>query len=612
MQKNLTPPQPAPAFDLEAFRLTDPEAFMRNMMQFMEQGTKVMTSYAEKAGLSANPMAQAGEAADAGKLVTNVATAWLGDPAKVAESQTELLRGFVELWSGNMRRLAGQTPAPIATPEPGDNRFKHPDWNANPYFDFWKQTYLFTSQWAEGVLDRTQGLDEHTRRRAQFMMRQITTALSPTNFAATNPEVLREAFLSNGQSLVRGMENLAKDLAKSGTTLRISQVDTDAFEIGRNVATTPGKVIFQNDVLQLIQYTPITEKVHEVPFLIVPPWINKFYILDLTAERSFIRFALDQGFTVFIVSWVNPDERHRTKTWEDYMRQGILDATGAVQREAGVPKINILGYCIGGTLLGTTLAHLAQRGEQPYHSVTFLAAQVDFSDAGDLSVFIDEEQLANVDKMIDQKGYLDGASMATVFNMLRPRDLIWNYVVNNYMLGKKPMAFDLLYWNQDSTRLPGANHKYYLREFYLHNKLAKGELKIAGAKLDLGRVEVPIYEIAAKEDHIAPARSVFLGAKLFGGPVTYVLGGSGHIAGVINPPGKPKYQYWTNPRPLSHPDCATFDSWHAGASETAGSWWPHWAKWLAKHSGAMVAPRVPGAKLGVIEDAPGSYVKAKA
>ena len=328
------------------------------MMQFMEQGAKVMTGLAEKAGVSADPQAQVNDAKDAGKLVTDVAKAWMGDPSKVAESQTELLRGFVELWSGNMRRLAGETPKPIAAPEPGDNRFKHPDWSANPYFDFWKQTYLFTSQWAEGVLDRTQGLDEHTRRRAEFMMRQITTALSPTNFAATNPEVLREAFLSNGQSLVKGMENLANDLAKPGATLRISQVDTDAFEIGRNVATTPGKVVFQNELLQLIQYTPTTEKVHEVPFLIVPPWINKFYILDLTAERSFIRFALDQGFTVFIVSWVNPDERHRAKTWEDYMRQGILDATGAVQREAGVPKINILGYCIGGTLLGTTLAHL--------------------------------------------------------------------------------------------------------------------------------------------------------------------------------------------------------------------------------------------------------------
>ena len=440
-----------------------------------------------------------------------------------------------------------------------------------------------------------------------------TSHLSPTNFALTNPEVMREAFQTNGQSIVKGLENLAKDIANSGSMLKISQVDTDAFSVGGNIATTPGKIVFQNDLLQLIQYTPTTEKVHEVPFLIVPPWINKFYILDLTSDRSFIRFLLDAGFTVFVVSWVNPDARHASKTFEDYMQQGILAAATAVKKETRAAKSNVLGYCIGGTLLGTTLAYLAQKGETPFNSATFLAAQVDFTEPGDLKIFIDDEQLKGIEAKIDEKGYLDGGSMAMVFNMLRPRDLIWNYVVNNYLLGKKPMAFDLLYWNQDSTRLAGANHKYYLREFYLNNKLAKGEMTMGGEKLDLGQVELPIYAVAAKEDHIAPARSSFLGMKLFGSPVTFVMGGSGHIAGIINPPGKKiKYQFWANTKPLAHPSCATFDSWFEGATETPGSWWPHFAKWLAKHSGKMVNARKPGAKLGVIEDAPGSYVNVKA
>ena len=377
--------------------------------------------------------------------------------------------------------------------------------------------------------------------------------------------------------------------------------------MGRNVATAPGKVIFQNDIIQLIQYAPSTDKVYERPLLIVPPWINKFYILDLGPEKSFIRFAVSKGITVFVVSWVNPDERLAHKTFEDYMREGILAAADVARRETGADKANVIGYCVGGTLLGTTLAYLAAREEEPFASAAFFAAQVDFTKAGDLMVFIDDAQLKALEGMMAERGYLDGARMATVFNMLRPKDLIWPYIVNNYLLGKKPFPFDLLFWNQDSTRLPAANHRFYLRAFYQENRLARGQMTIGNVKLDLGSVKLPIYELCAKEDHIAPARSVFIGSRLFGGPVTYVLAGSGHIAGVINPPTKTKYQYWTNDR-----RAATLEAWVENAQEHPGSWWPHFADWLVKHSGGMVPARTPGAVSGAIEDAPGSYVRVKA
>jgi polyhydroxyalkanoate synthase len=465
-----------------------------------------------------------------------------------------------------------------------------------------------TTHWAEAMLGKTEGLDDRTRMKAEFYLEQVASALSPSNFPMTNPEVVRETLSTNAQNLVQGMSHLVQDMEKSGDLLKISQTDVQAFEVGKNLAVTPGKVVFQNTILQLIQYQPSTDKVREVPLLIVPPWINKFYILDLTQPKSFIKFAVDQGFTVFVVSWVNPDERLKDKTFEDYMKEGILAATEAVVRETGQTKINVLGYCVGGTLLATTLAYLAARGADLYRSATFLAAQVDFSKAGDLLIFIDDCQLKSLEEMMAERGYLDGSRMATVFNMLRPKDLIWPYIVNNYMLGKKPFPFDLLFWNQDSTRMTPANHTFYLREFYHENKLAKGEMKIGGTKLDMRKVTLPVYELATREDHIAPAKSVFIGAKLFSGPVEFVLAGSGHIAGVVNPPDpkRVKYQHWTNPARTE-----TLEDWLKGAKETPGSWWPHWAAWLAGHSGGWVEPREPGAKLGVIEDAPGSYVKVK-
>jgi polyhydroxyalkanoate synthase len=594
--------------DFAAYRVADPEEFSRNMLRLMEEGGKVMAGFLERADGKIGPFSAAAEMTDAAKLFGEVAQAWAKDPAKVAATHGALMRDLMLLAAATTQRMLGADVDPVVEPEPGDNRFKDPDWERNPYFDFWKQAYLIVTRWLDEVLESADGLDERTRQRAAFYIKQLASALSPSNFPFTNPEVLRETLASSGQNLVQGMTNLAHDIeGSSGDLVNISQTDVKAFEVGRNVATAPGKVVFQNELVQLIQYSPSTDTVHERPLLIVPPWINKFYILDLTVPKSFIRYMVGKGFTVFVVSWVNPDQRLARKTFEDYMTEGLLAAADAVKRETGTDKVNVIGYCVGGTLLGTTLAYLAARGEEPFSSATFFAAQVDFTKAGDLMLFIDDTQLKALEEMMAERGYLDGSRMATVFNLLRPKDLIWPYIVNNYMLGKKPFPFDLLYWNQDSTRMTPANHNFYLREFYHENKLARGQMTIGGVKLDLAKVKLPIYELCAKEDHIAPAKSVFIGSRLFGGPVTYVLAGSGHIAGVINPPGeKMKYQYWTNDKKT-----ATLEAWLESAKEHPGSWWPHYAEWLGGHSGAKVPARTPGARLGVIEDAPGSYVKQK-
>jgi polyhydroxyalkanoate synthase len=596
-----------PVIDLAAYRIADPEAFGRNVLRLMEEGQRVWNGLLDRAQGATGPYSTASEWTEAAKLFSEIAQPWMTDPAKLVEAQGVLFGNYMQLMANTSQRAMGRAMPPLAEPEPGDNRFSDPEWSRNPYFDFWKQAYLITTRWLEDMLDRTTGLDDRTRQRAAFYLKQIVSAFSPSNFPLTNPVVLRETAASSAENLVQGMTNLVRDMERSGDLLNISQTDVDAFEVGRNVATAPGKVIFQNDIMQLIQYAPATDEVHARPLLIVPPWINKFYILDLGPEKSFIRFAVSKGFTVFVVSWVNPDESLARKTFEDYMTEGILAATDAVKRETATDKINVIGYCVGGTLLGTTLAYVAARGEEPFASAAFFAAQVDFTKAGDLMVFIDDAQLKALEEMMAERGYLDGARMATVFNMLRPKDLIWPYIINNYMLGKKPFPFDLLFWNQDSTRLPAANHRFYLREFYHENKLARGQMTIGNVKLDLGTVRLPIYELCTKEDHIAPAKSVFIGSRLFGGPVTYVLAGSGHIAGVINPPARAKYQYWTNDK-----RAATLEAWIESAREHAGSWWPHYAEWLAKYSGGMVPARAPGARHGVIEDAPGSYVKVKA
>jgi polyhydroxyalkanoate synthase subunit PhaC len=578
----------------------------RNMVRLFDEGTKVLGNLAERRN-GAGPYSMATEAGEATKLLGEIARQWVSEPGKLAAAQNELFKDYAELWGRSVRRFLGEENVePVIEPEPGDNRFKDPDWSNSQFFDFWKQAYLLTARWAEEVTRKTAGLDDKTRKRALFYLEQMLAALSPSNFALTNPEVVRATLATNAANLVQGMAHLAHDLEHSKDLLRISQTDLSAFEVGKNLAVTPGKIVFQNDLIQLIQYSPSTVEVFERPLLIVPPWINKYYILDLVPEKSFTKWAVAQGFTVFTISWVNPDERLAQKTFEDYMREGILAAVDAVTRQTGQKQINALGYCVGGTLLASTLAYMAAKKDNRITSASFLAAQVDFKEAGDLLVFIDDAQLNSLEEMMAEQGYLDGSRMAAVFNMLRPRDLIWPYVVNNYLLGKKPFPFDLLYWNADSTRLPAANHAFYLREFYHLNRLSKGELQLGGVKLDLKRVKLPIYELFTKEDHIAPASSVFIGSKLFGGPVRHVMAGSGHIAGVVNPPAKKKYQFW------SGEPAATLAEWMAKATETPGSWWPDWAAWLAGVSGPKIPARDASAgPLAPIEDAPGSYVKER-
>jgi polyhydroxyalkanoate synthase len=514
------------------------------------------------------------------------------------------------LWEATAQRMLGGEAPTLVEAAPGDRRFRAGEWHDNEIFAFIKQSYLLTANAVQDMVGNLDGLDAGERARIAFYTRQFADALAPTNFPLTNPEVLRATIASNGENLVNGLNNLLADIERGQGELSIRR-SADGFEIGKNIAVTPGKVVYRNETMELIQYAPATAKVHERPLLIFPPWINKFYIIDLRPENSFVRWLVDQGYTVFLVSWVNPDARAAAKGFEEYMREGIFAALEAVEKATGVRDPNCVGYCIGGTLLAATLAYMAAKGDDRIHSATFWAAQTDFSEAGELSVFVDEAQLAALKAQMDAEGgVLAGSRMANAFNMLRANDLIWSFVINNYMLGKQPMPFDLLYWNSDTTRMPEKLHLSYLRQCYQKNALAKGEMELAGVRLDLSKIKVPAYFQAAREDHIAPAASVLRGAHLFGGPLRFILAGSGHIAGVINPPAAKKYQYWTNPAQKPPP---TLAAWQAGAVEHPGSWWPDWDRWLAKLSGPKVAARIPGeGALKALEEAPGTYVKVKA
>ena len=586
----------------------DIEQFSRNLARLVEEGGRALAAYLKprEEGHEDNELAD--EITEVVKTLSEVAEYWLSDPQRTVELQTSLGKAYLDLWASAVKRLAGEPAAPAATPAEGDKRFSDPEWSQNQFFDFLKQAYLLTSQWADKLVADAADLSPHTKQKAEFYIRQITNALAPTNFVLTNPELLRETLTSNADNLVRGMHMLAEDIQRGGGHLKIRQSDSSMFEVGRNLAVTPGKIIYQNELMQLIQYAPSTETVLKRPLLIVPPWINKFYVLDLTLEKSFIKWCIDQGLTVFCISWVNPDERLAQKTFDDYVRQGPLAALDAIKDAIGEDKVHAIGYCVGGTLLAITLAAMAARGDERIASATLFASQVDFTYAGDLKVFVDEEQVSALEKRMAERGYLDSRSMATVFNLLRSNDLLWPYVINNYLKGKAPFPFDLLYWNSDATRMPAANHSFYLRNCYLDNKLAKGQMTIGNTPIDLKAVRIPIYNLATREDHIAPAKSVMFGSKFFGGDVRFVVAGSGHIAGVINPPQKNKYQYWTGPKPRS----ADIEGWLAKAKEHPGSWWPDWLAWITKQSPTEAPARVPGAgALKSIEDAPGSYVKVR-
>ena len=584
----------------------DPEELARNLRRFGEKSLELAAGLNRPGTVASAEEELSENAAEIMRTFGKVAELWLRHPGEFIEAQGDLFSAQYRLWTSAARRALGEEVEPVAVPDRCDRRFRDADWRQNPFFDAIKQAYLITADWAETLVDKTEGLDPHTRHKAAFYVRQIADALAPTNFPFTNPEVIRETLATSGRNLVEGIDNLAEDLARGDGKLAIRHTDMQAFAVGRNLALTPGKVIFQNEIFQLLQYAPATEKVLKTPLLIVPPWINKFYVLDLTPEKSLIKWLTEQGHTVFVISWVNPDERLAEKSFESYMEEGLLTAIKTVSAATGEKKINTVGYCVGGTLLAATLAWLAAAKRSPVNSATFLTTQIDFAGAGDLMVYVDEEQISTVEKHMDRVGYLDGRDMARAFNSLRSNDLIWPYVVSNYLLGRDPPPFDLLYWNADPSRMPAANHRFYLRQCYLENRLARGKMVLGGTRLDLSKVKVPVYNVATVEDHIAPAPSVFNGGRLFGGKVDFVLTGSGHIAGVINHPARGKYQFW------SGGTGETIEGWRATATETPGSWWPDWHKWLAKRSGPMVAARQPGCgRFEPIEDAPGSYVKVR-
>ncbi|AYG66137.1 MULTISPECIES: class I poly(R)-hydroxyalkanoic acid synthase [unclassified Rhizobium] len=600
-----------PGFDpksVEPYIVRDPEAMAVNFARALENLGKAASAWlaprerGEKIDTVADPFT------DMVKTLSKVGEYWLSDPRRTLEAQTHLLSGYFSLWTKTMQRLSGDSSAEAEAEPVKDRRFADEDWQKNPFFDFLKQTYLLTSNWAEKLVGEAEGLDEHTRHKAAFYTKQITAAFSPTNFIATNPQVYRETIASNAENLVRGMKMLAEDISFGHGELRLRQTDMTKFAVGRDMALTPGKVIAQSDVCQVIQYEPATDKVLKRPLLICPPWINKFYILDLNPQKSFIKWCVEQGHTVFVISWVNPDQRHAAKDWTSYAREGIDFALDTIERATGEQEVNAVGYCVGGTLLAATLALHAKEKNKRIRTVTFLTTQVDFTFAGDLKVFVDEEQIAALEEQMKVLGYLEGSKMATAFNMLRASELIWPYFVNSYLKGQDPLPFDLLFWNADSTRMAAANHSFYLRNCYLNNALSQGRMALDGKTLSLKDVRIPVYNLATREDHIAPAKSVFVGSQYFGGPVEFVVTGSGHIAGVVNPPDKHKYQFWTG-----GPTSGDYENWLAEAKETPGSWWPHWHAWIVSQDHRMAAARPPGGKaLNALEEAPGSFVMERA
>lgn len=585
----------------------EPEAFARNLARLMEAGGKAMAAWSAPRAPDATSADRSAEMVDAFKSLAALGTYWTSDLERAAKAQRRLVGSMMDLSMWSWRWMMGDRPAPSSA-NGRDKRFDDAGWSESLYFALFKEAYVQLSRWAEMLVSEADSLDEQTRQKAEFYVRQIAAALSPANFVFSNPKLLRETLKSRGENLVRGLELLAEDLQAGKGELRIRHSADSGFELGKTLAVTPGKVVFENEICQVIQYEAATKTVLRRPLLIVPPWINKFYVLDLTPEKSFIRWAVEQGHTVFVVSWVNPDAGQRGKGFEHYMREGILQALDVVKGVTGESEVNAIGYCVGGTLLAATLAYMAATGDKRIASVTFFAAQVDFTHAGDLKVFADADQIDALEREMARTGYLRGSRMANAFNMLRPNDLIWPYLVGRYLMGEEPAAFDMLFWNADSTRLPAANHAFYLRACYLENRLFRGEMEIGGVRLNLRKVKTPVYNLATKEDHIAPARSVLFGSQAFGGKVTFVLAGSGHIAGVVNPPSRNKYQYWTN----GSAHGGDLPAWMAGAQETAGSWWPHWQAWIERQDGERVKARKVGrGRFKPIEDAPGSYVKVK-
>jgi len=540
------------------------------------------------------------------KAFTSLSEQLLSDPEKLSNSTTQFWQEQLNLWE----KWINSDPTVVKKPdiEKVDSRFRSKLWDTW-LFDYVRNAYLLTAEHLQKTVNDIDSLDERTARKVKFFTKQYVDAMSPTNFAALNPDVLKATVDSNGGNLLSGLNNLLDDLKKGKGELAIKMVDPNAFELGKDVATTDGKVVYQNELMQLIQYQPTTKSVLETPLLIIPPWINKYYILDLTPRNSFIKWAIDQGHTVFVISWVNPDARHAHKTFDDYLVEGPLAALDVIDKRCKTNTTNLVGYCLGGTLTAVLLGWLkSNKQEKRVNSTTFFTSMIDFNEPGELGVFVDPEGVDALEKRMASKGYLEASEMASTFNMLRSNDLIWSFVVNNYLLGKDPVPFDLLFWNSDATRMPAKMHSYYLRNMYLHNKLREPKgLTIAGRSIDLSSVTTPCYFISAKDDHIAPWKSTFSGAKLFGGKVRFVLGGSGHIAGIVNPPVANKYCFWANDE-LTH----EAESWLQNADRFDGSWWSDWSVWISSQGSRTVnARKIRNNRTKPFEDAPGSYAKLR-
>lgn len=586
----------------------DPAVMAETMGRIAEQSQRLLQDFLNR---HAQEFKLGPDAFSLGRAFLELTARMMADPQKLIEAQVSLWQDYMNLWQATAARMMGQETSAVIAPAKDDRRFKDSAWQENQVFDYIKQSYLLTARWLQGTVREVEGLDDKTAKKVDFYTRQFVDAMAPSNFVMTNPEVLRTTIESGGENLIKGLENLLEDLERGNGTLKISMTDQEAFEIGKNIALQPGKVVFQNDLIQLIQYAPSTKKVAKRPLLIIPPWINKYYILDLKPQNSFVKWAVDQGHTVFMISWVNPDESLADKSFTDYMLEGPLAAIETICKGLGEKSVNVIGYCLGGTLLACLLSYLESKKKSDLvASVTYFTTMIDFAEAGELSVFIDEEQLTALEQKMNERGYLDGHEMATTFNMLRANDLIWSFVINNYLLGKEPFPFDLLYWNSDSTRMPAAMHSFYLRNMYQKNLLIKpGGIELDGVPIDLTQIKQPTFVLSTREDHIAPWVATYAATRTYKGPVTFVLAASGHIAGVVNPPAANKYCHWIgNGKYPKQPE-----DWLSAAKQQPGSWWPEWQKWIAAFSDGEVPARDPAkGKLKPLEDAPGSYVKVKA
>jgi polyhydroxyalkanoate synthase len=587
------------------FRMPDPALVTRTMAEVAERGQRIVTDFLKRqAADSTNP-----DPLNIGGAFLEMTARMMTNPSRLVQAQLGFWQDYLTLWQNTARRMMGEPTAPVIAEDPKDRRFKDDAWRENEVFDFIKQSYLLSARYFQNVVHGVDGLEPKAAQKVDFYTRQFVDAMSPSNFLMTNPEVLRKTAETGGENLLKGLSHLLADLERGKGQLRISMTDDTKFKVGENIAVSPGKVVFQNDLMQLVQYSPSTPEVLKRPLLIFPPWINKFYILDLRPRNSFVKWAVDQGHTVFMVSWVNPDAKLAEKGFDDYMTEGVFAALDAVKKATGQADVNAIGYCLGGTLLATSLAYMAAKGDDRVKSATFFVTMTDFEEAGELSVFIDEEQLRALEEKMGKRGFLEGAEMATTFNMLRANDLIWSFVVNNYLLGQEPFPFDLLYWNDDSTRMPAKMHSFYLRRMYQQNDLVKpGAIELLGEPIDLRNIKVPAYLISTREDHIAPWKSTYRATQIYQGPCRFVLAASGHIAGVVNPPDSGKYSHWINEQLPPSPD-----NWFAGATELSGSWWPDWHRWVSAQAPEKVPARSPGSgKLKALEEAPGSYVKVMA